>query len=93
MGFIKRLIMRVNGRKAMKITDIINKNTYESVCYYYLNKEIDLDKCIIEIGKPLKIVYLDGSHFTHEDVCSVRDVDDEIITIHTTKKVWTLSRL
>ena len=74
----------------MEIALIINKKTKQGVCSQYLNKKLNLDKCIINIGEPLKIVYDSGSFFTHEAVVSVEYPDEAIIKIETTRKIWLL---
>lgn len=74
----------------MEIANIINKNTGKTVCNQYLNRKIDFDKCVFELGQPLKIVYSDGLSFTHEDIWFITIIDEVTIKIETTKKVWIL---
>lgn len=71
----------------MKLISITNKNTKGEVCGYYLNREIDLNKCKMAIGEPLLIVYTGGTHFQHEDVEKI-DVRENTLTIETIRKIW-----
>lgn len=74
----------------MEITLIYNKHSKDESCKYYLNRKLNMDKTIIEIGKPLKIVYETGSFFTHEDVVDIEYPDEVTIRIETAKKIWIL---
>lgn len=76
----------------MKITSIINKNTKDNVCPQYINKKLDLNKSVILIGKPLMIVYKNGSYFNHENVISIERLEDGVIKIETTNKFWIISK-
>lgn len=73
----------------MKIVEIKNKTTLQDVCHHYLDKELDFDKCITEIGEPLKIKYKDGSFFTHETVEHIERMWN-YIKITTINKFWVL---
>lgn len=73
----------------LKITNLLG----QEVCHQYCNKEIDLSRCEIKEGKPLKIVYKSGSGFNHEKVEYVWYIEYGLMTgmaIITTKKIWTL---
>lgn len=72
----------------MQIISITNKNTNNKVCPQYLHKELDMSKSIMLIGKPLMIVYKTGSHFGHENVINIERLQNEIIRIETTNKIW-----
>lgn len=74
----------------MQIATIYNKHSKDESCKYYLNRDINIEKCVIEIGKPLKVVYKTNSFFTHEDVVKVEYPDEVTIKIETTKKIWIL---
>ena len=50
----------------MVIGKIINKTTQQEVCQQYINKPIR--EILDDIGKELKVTYVDGSFFTHETV-------------------------
>jgi hypothetical protein len=75
----------------MQIITIKNRTAGIDVCGYYLNKRINIDKSVIEIGKPLLIVYQDDSFFNHEKVINVQYQNDRI-EIDTTNKFWILAR-
>ena len=66
---------------------ILNKQTKEEVCKQYSKKLISNDINDFKIGEPLKIKYLDGSSFTHEDVVDIEE-DDYGFWIETIKKLW-----
>lgn len=70
-----------------KIILVINKDQ-QKVCEQYCNKEIDLDKSVIEEGRELFIVYKDGGYFTHETVESIENFEKYGLRISTSKKVW-----
>jgi len=67
------------------IGKIVNKQTNQDVCQNYLNKELrDFEA---NIGEDLKIIYTNGSFFTHEKVLEC-DQDDYGFWIETTNKLW-----
>lgn len=69
----------------MVIGKIVNKQTNQDVCQNYLNKELrDFEA---NIGEDLKIIYANGSFFTHEKVLEC-DQDDYGFWIETTNKLW-----
>ncbi len=70
-----------------KIILVINKDGAR-VLQEKCNQEIDLDKCIIEVGQPLFIVYKDGLHFKHENVLNVEPFEEYGLRVTTTKKTW-----
>ncbi|WP_346961379.1 hypothetical protein [Clostridium sp.] len=71
-----------------KIMLILNRSNKMRVCEQYYDKNILLDKCIIERGLDLTIVYENGASFTHEIVESVEGFEEYGLKITTTKKVW-----
>lgn len=77
----------------MKIVNILNRKTLRSVCQNYCGKEIDFDKCNFNIGKPLKITYITGSYFTHENVEDIKDGDINTFQVITTNKIWEIEKL
>lgn len=66
---------------------ILNKNTKEEICKQYSKKLVSNDINDFKIGEPLKIKYLAGSSFTHEDIVDIEE-DDYGFWIETTKKLW-----
>lgn len=74
----------------MEIASIINKYTRKDICAQYLHRKVDLDNSIIVVGEPLKIVYITGSYFIHEEVVFVEQFSSGIISIETIKKIWIL---
>lgn len=77
------------------IKSIINKTTKEEVCLNYdRNKALrmhsfKINNTVIQVGKPLKIVYEDGVFFTHEQVISVNnEFNERLFVVETTKKMW-----
>ena len=71
-----------------KILLILNKNTQMRVCEHYCYKSILFDKCVMESGLHLKIVYDGNSFFTHETVESVEPFQEYGLKITTSKKIW-----
>ena len=69
----------------MVIGKIINKATNQEVCQRYINKPIR--EIIDDIGKELKVIYEDGSFFTHEAIINHQQ-DDYGFWIETTNKLW-----
>lgn len=69
----------------MVIRKVINKNTNQEVCQQYINKPVR--EFIDNIDEELKVVYEDGSFFTHEKVLE-HEQDDYGFWIETTKKLW-----
>lgn len=72
------------------IISIINTKTGNPVCDYYKHKEINLSKCEIIVGKPLRIVHSNGTYFTHEIVTEISQVLS-MIRINTIKKSWVIT--
>lgn len=70
-----------------KITLITNRDGNQ-ILQEKCNREINIDKCVIEKYKELKIVYLDGLSFTHEEVKSIESLGEYGLKVYTTKKVW-----
>lgn len=64
---------------------VLNKRTMQEVCSHYCKKFVKDVKA--EIGKPLKIEYLDGGSFTHETVLELNE-DCDGFWIETTNKLW-----
>ena len=64
---------------------VLNKRTMQEVCSHYCKRFVKDVK--VEIGKPLKIKYLDGGSFTHETVLELNE-DCDGFWIETTNKLW-----
>ena len=64
---------------------VLSKRTMQEVCSHYCKKFVKDVK--VEIGKPLKIEYLDGGSFTHETVLELNE-DCDGFWIETTNKLW-----
>lgn len=67
---------------------ITNRKTNALVCRQYCNIDLALNKCVIERGLALRIVFLNGSGFTHETVEKVDAFGEYGLKITTTKKEW-----
>jgi len=74
--------------KRYQIIMILNRNARKRVCEQYCWKFINLDKCSIESGLPLKIVYENGIMFQHEKVLEIEPFDEYGLMVTTTKKEW-----
>ena len=72
----------------LKLVNLINKNTKLEVCPQYNNWEIDVNKSIIEIGKQLKIVNLQGMFFTHYEIVRNIEYTYNTMTVETSRKIW-----
>lgn len=73
------------------IEKILNKN-YNKVLKERCMRELNLEKCIIKTGQSLKIEYLDGIFFGHEQGVNIVYNDREIV-IYTTKKIWFIKNI
>ena len=71
----------------IKLKDVINKNTQQTVCPQYNNKKVDYAKSVIKIGEPLRIVDIDGIFFSHELITGVTD-GYYGFSVFTTNKIW-----
>ena len=74
----------------MEFISIKNKHANNNVCPQYLHKKIDANKSIIEIGKPLVIVFEKGSYFGHEEVVDISH-NKGFVMIETNNKIWIIS--
>ena len=64
---------------------VLNKRNKQEVCSQYCKRFIKDVK--VEIGKPLKIQYLNGGSFIHETVLELNE-DCNGFWIETTNKLW-----
>lgn len=60
---------------------ITNRKTNALVCSQYYNIDLALNKCVIERGLALRIVFFNGSGFTHEIVEKVDDLKEDILEL------------
>lgn len=70
------------------IVKITNRKTNVLVCSQYYDIALALNKCVIERGLALRIVFFDGFGFTHETVEKVDAFGEYGLKITTTKKEW-----
>lgn len=66
---------------------VLNKVTNEEVCKQYSGKFILNTINDFKVGEPLKIKYIGGLSFSHEDIVDIEE-NDYGFWIETTKKLW-----
>ena len=72
----------------LRLINLINKNTKQKVCPQYNNKEVNSDKSVIEIGKPLVICDSDNTFFAHHEVVINKEYSGDTMYVETTRKIW-----
>ena len=75
----------------MEFTSIKNKKANINCCPQYLHKPLNMNKSVIEVGKPLSIIYEVGSCFGHEMVVNIEYLNKSAIKVETSNKIWTIS--
>ena len=72
----------------LKLVNLTNKNTKLEVCSQYNNWEVDTSKSVIEVGKQLRIVNLQGMFFTHYETVVNIEHTYNTMTVETSRKIW-----
>ncbi|HEY8805695.1 MAG TPA: hypothetical protein VIM42_11440 [Clostridium sp.] len=75
----------------MEFISIKNKKADINCCPQYLHKPLNMNKSVIEIGKPLSIRYEVGSCFGHEMVIGIEYLNKTAMRVETQNKIWIIS--
>jgi len=83
--------INLGGGDTVEFTSIKNKKANINCCHQYLHRPLNMSKSIIEVGKPLSILYEIGSSFGHEMVIGIEYLNKTAMRVETQNKIWIIS--